>query len=191
MMDFVREDWRLIRLALANPASWVWWLAGGLWAWAFAGGDFAIFWPLLGLAGVMAVVAMADVETRLLPLLPIALMAVAGLWFNPLPRVGLDTWLGAGLAAGGLWALGWLSGKLAGKPALGGGDVWLALGLGAWLGLIGLLPWLSAIAVFGLVAVLVRRWCGQGGAMPFGPILLAAGWVALLHGQLYYRIILP
>jgi leader peptidase (prepilin peptidase)/N-methyltransferase len=191
MMDFVRDDWRLIRLALLNPATWAWWLVGGLWAWAFAGGNLAVFWPLLGLAGLMAVVALADLETHLLPLLPIALLAVAGLWLNPLPRVGVDAWLGAGLAAAGMAGLGWLSGKLAGKPALGGGDVWLALALGAWLGLVGLVPWLSAIAVLGLVMLLVRRVRGQRGALPFGPILLAAGWLALLHGQLYYAVILP
>jgi leader peptidase (prepilin peptidase)/N-methyltransferase len=191
MMSFFKEEWRLCALALANPATWVWWLAGGLWAWAFAAGNLVIFWPLMGLAGLLALVAMADVATRLLPLLPVLLVAVGGLWLNPLMPQGLWPWLGMALAGGGMLALGLLSSKLAGKPALGGGDIWLAGALGAWLGPIGLIPWLSAIAVLGLLVVACRRCWGLQGPMPFAPMLIMAAWLALLHGHFYYAAILP
>jgi len=173
-------------------------LAGGLWAWAFAEGNFTIFLSLAGLAMVLAPVAMTDLATQRLPLLPLLLVAGGGLLFNPLATASSQPAVAMALAGALWWGVGAFSTRLAGKPALGQGDIWLASVLGAWLGVWGLLPWLAAVAVLGLLTVLWRQlrcllWRqggGRGGRLAFAPLLIAAAWMALLHGHLYYAWVL-
>lgn len=195
MYSFFREDARLIGLALKNPATWLLALAGGLWAWAYTGGNTAAFWPLALLAGLLAVVAMADAETQLLPLLPVLAVAMLGLMFNPFTTLWWGPLAGMGLAGGGLLGLGMLTNALTGKAALGGGDVYLAAALGAWLTPEGLLPWLSVVAILGILVLMYRKLLGQTGPtqarFAFAPILCAAAWAALLYGQFYYAVVLP
>lgn len=199
MKSFLKEDLRLLWVALQNPATTLFTLAGSLWAWAYLGGSLGsglagtpeAFWVLAVLAGLLAVVAMADDATQLLPLLPVMLIALMGVAFNPFSTLWWAPWAGLLLAGLGMWGLGSLTGALTGKAALGGGDIWLAAALGAWLTPIGLLPWLSAVAGLGLLVVLYRKIFGQQGRFAFAPLLCAAGWLALLHGHFYYAVVLP
>jgi leader peptidase (prepilin peptidase)/N-methyltransferase len=191
MNAFLREDVRLVWLALKNPATWLFALAGGLWAWAYTAGNLQVFWPLAVLAVLLTVVAMADAETQLLPLAPVLAVAFLGLGLNPFTTLWWGPLAGLLLAGGGVLGVGMLTHALTGKAALGGGDVYLAAALGAWLTPIGLLPWLSAVAVLGLLVLFSRKILGQEGRFAFAPILCAAAWLALLHGQFYYAVVLP
>jgi leader peptidase (prepilin peptidase)/N-methyltransferase len=191
MYSFFREDTRLILLALKNPATWLFALAGGLWAWAYTGENIQAFWPLAALASLLAVVAMADEETQLLPLIPVLAVAILGLALNPFTTLWWGPLAGFLLAGGGLLGVGMLTNVLIGKASLGGGDVYLAAALGAWLTPIGLLPWLSAVAILGFITLIYRQFLGQSGRLAFAPILCVAAWLALLHGQFYYAVVLP
>ena len=82
-----------------------------------------------------------------------------------------------------LWLVFWAFKLATGKEGLGYGDFKLLAALGAWLGWAALpqIILLSSIvgAVTGITLVLLRRQ-QRGAAMPFGPFLAAAGWLALM-----------
>jgi leader peptidase (prepilin peptidase)/N-methyltransferase len=93
-----------------------------------------------------------------------------------------------GAAAGylSLWSVYQLFKLLTGKEGMGHGDFKLLAALGAWLGwqLLPLVILLSA-GVGAIVGIGLVLFGGQSRqtAIPFGPYLAAAGWIALLWGQ--------
>ncbi len=188
MQAFLREELRLLALALVNPFSWIVAGVGVGWALAVSASVEAAI-PLGVLAMLLSLVAAADRATQLLPLVPVWLAGVLGVGGMIMAGAGFASLAGVMLAGGGFWLLGLLASRLAGQQALGGGDIWLAAALGAWLGLKGLVPWLMLVGLLGLAAVAIQRLHkgAVGGRMPFAPILALAGWVALLHGDLYYH----
>lgn len=147
----------------------------------------------------LAVLAI-DLEHRLipdalsLPLLAAGLAAnAAGLFVPPLSAA-------AAAAAGyALFRVVRAAGRrLAGREALGGGDVTLFAALGAWVGAERLPLLLLLAAGGGLTAALAMAALGRrprDGALPFGPFLVVAGIVALVWGdalvQGYGALILP
>ncbi|WP_062786352.1 prepilin peptidase [Aquitalea pelogenes] len=155
-------------------------------AWRFGWGL-----PMLGyllLTAVLVVLTFIDADTQLLPddlTLP---LVWAGLLFNlytgavPLE----DAVIGAVAGYMSLWLVYWLFKLCTGKEGMGYGDFKLLAAFGAWLGwsMLPLIILLSSLvgAVVGIVLMLLSR-IGRGQALPFGPYLAAAGWIALLWGK--------
>ena len=152
-------------------------------AWRFGfglelAGALVLTWSLIALAFI-------DLDTQLLPddiTLP---LLWAGLAFALLGGlVPLESAV-IGAIAGylALWLVFWGFKLATGKEGLGYGDFKLLAALGAWLGWAALpqIILLSSIvgAVSGIALVLLRRQ-QRGAAMPFGPFLAAAGWLALM-----------
>lgn len=96
-----------------------------------------------------------------------------------------DSVIGAAAGYLSLWSVYQLFKLLTGKEGMGHGDFKLLAALGAWLGwqLLPLVIVLSAAvgSVAGILMIAVRGRSG-GTAIPFGPYLAAAGWIALLWG---------
>ena len=155
-------------------------------AWRFGWGL-----PMLGyllLTAVLVALTFIDADTQLLPddlTLP---LVWAGLLFNlytgavPLE----DAVIGAVAGYLSLWLVYWLFKLCTGKEGMGYGDFKLLAAFGAWLGwsMLPLIILLSSLvgAVVGIVLMLLSR-IGRGQALPFGPYLAAAGWIALLWGK--------
>ena len=141
-------------------------------------GALVLTWSLIALAFI-------DLDTQLLPddiTLP---LLWAGLLFALIGGlVPLESAV-IGAIAGylALWLVFWAFKLVTGKEGLGYGDFKLLAALGAWLGWAALpqIILLSSIvgAVSGITLVLLRRQ-QRGAAMPFGPFLAAAGWLALM-----------
>lgn len=72
-------------------------------------------------------------------------------------------------------------GYAARKEAMGSGDAWLALAIGALCGWQGVVFALVGGSFIGIAAALVAR-VGRGTPMPFGPALIAAALVWLFYG---------
>jgi leader peptidase (prepilin peptidase)/N-methyltransferase len=160
-------------------------------AWHFGFGTSALLACLytaylIALAGI-------DIDRQLLPdiltlpLLWIGLLAC--LWPGagdvPPPATLRDAVLGA---AGGylfLWLVFHLFRLATGKEGMGYGDFKLFAAIGAWLGwqMLPLVLLLAAGvgAVVG-VAMMAASRLGRGAAIPFGPYLAGAAWIAMLWG---------
>ncbi|MFK4731290.1 prepilin peptidase [Agromyces mediolanus] len=147
---------------------------------------------LLGFAAAGTVLGIVDVlEHRL----PNAVLGRAGLALAALLAVAaaLDGGTGAGRALSALVGAAVLFGlflavSLASPRAMGMGDVKLAALVGGVLGWFGVTSWLyGVLAMFllgglaALVALAARR-LEPGGAMPFGPAMLAGALLAFLVG---------
>ena len=163
-------------------------------AWRFGfglelAGALVLTWSLIALAFI-------DLDTQLLPddiTLP---LLWAGLAFALLGGlVPLESAV-IGAIAGylALWLVFWGFKLATGKEGLGYGDFKLLAALGAWLGWAALpqIILLSSIvgAVSGITLVLLRRQ-QRGAAMPFGPFLAAAGWLALMGVEVLQGLAAP
>ena len=194
MTQFLRDEWALIRLGLTSPLTI--WLVAAATVWLLCVPQ-TMPWAqtvlLLVFAAGLTLMTVTDLAKKEIPLLPIALLAVVGLLFNPGGGPWWFAYAGAATAWVGMLLMGVLAQRMAGRPALGAADVWLAGALGAWLGPLGLAPWLILVALLGILLLLVSRYVfapskrrKKDPTMPFGPVLALAAWVALLHGHLYY-----
>jgi leader peptidase (prepilin peptidase)/N-methyltransferase len=80
----------------------------------------------------------------------------------------------------------WIFKLLTGKEGMGYGDFKLLAALGAWMGwqAIPIIILLSSLvgAVVGSI-ILIANKQGRNTAIPFGPYLAAAGWIAFLWGE--------
>ena len=156
-----------------------------------------------GIAGVLAIgftwtliaLTFIDADTTFLPdsltlpLLWVGLLANVWGTFAPLQEAVL------GAAAGylALWSVYWLFKLATGKEGMGYGDFKLLAALGAWMGWKMLLPIILLASVVGalvgiVLIVLARR--GREIPIPFGPYLAAAGFIALVYGDVLARRIL-
>lgn len=104
-------------------------------------------------------------------------------------EVGVGDWasalvsgiVGAAVAGGVLWGIGWLGTKAFKKEAMGFGDVKMIAAMGGCLGLWALLS-LAVAAVFGAVIGIVLRVVTAGRYIPFGPFLAVGMWTVMLWG---------
>lgn len=138
-------------------------------------------------AAVLIVLLATDLEQRLLPdvltlpLIPFALVVVL-LGLDPL-LAGKDLPLVSSVGAGvGAPLLLLLTDRLF-SGALGLGDVKLAIGLGLFCGVTRLFVGFMLASIGGAVVILVLLALGRlslRSAIPFGPILIAAGIIAAL-----------
>ncbi|MBI1308992.1 MAG: hypothetical protein GC129_03910 [Proteobacteria bacterium] len=194
-MSLLKQEAGLTWQALKNPLAGPLLLGAALWsyvAWAGQGGP--VLASLL-VAFILLLQSLVDLKHGLLTHSLNALLALSGLVLAPL-YLGLplpEALLGPLVFFAVFAAMAWLAGRLAGRPALGGGDLWLVAALGCWLGAGGLPPFLLALAILGLALVAWRRAFpkkGRKAQFPFGPVLAAAGWLTLLHQTLYWKCII-
>jgi leader peptidase (prepilin peptidase)/N-methyltransferase len=164
-------------------------------------------------AATLLALSFIDLDTWLLPHVITVPLLAAGVGLSALGLTAAPSFLGSLAGA----AVGWLSfaavsvigEKLLKKEALGFGDVWLLGGIGAWLGVAGLLPVILLASVqgsaIGLLLIVIGRgqpgpaepapasdpdadWVPPRNAVPFGPFLAAGalewlwlqGWLATL-----------
>jgi leader peptidase (prepilin peptidase)/N-methyltransferase len=159
--------------------------------------SFLIIWQFgATLAGLTALLftwalislTMIDVDHKLLPdqitlpLLWLGLIINSSSVFASLP----DAVWGTIIGYLSLWSIYWLFKLLTGKEGMGYGDFKLLAALGAWMGwqalpVIILLSSLVGAIVGSIILVMNKQ--GRDTAIPFGPYLAAAGWIALLWGD--------
>ena len=150
--------------------------------WASA---FAMFWLLLGAYPVCAV----DCKYKLIPDSISVGGIVAGLLISIVPGgiTPLQSLLGAVVAGGGLYLVGWTATKILKKDAMGFGDVKLLAGYGALMGVTGAVETLIVAAVLGIVVMVpygrLRKSDDGSGQIPFGPFLAVAAPFMYLWGE--------
>ena len=137
-------------------------------------------WTLLSAAWIdLRCMILPDVLT--LPLLAAGLVVTAFTDPDDMPDHALAAAAGYAL----LFAVAWSYRRLRGRDGLGLGDAKLLAALGAWLGLADLPIVLLAASCLGLLAAgaasLAGRRMTAATAIPFGPFLAAAGWLAWLY----------
>ena len=181
----ISRRYPLVELASGLLSAWV--------AWHFGFGVPAacallITWSLIALTGI-------DVDHQLLPdgiTLPLmwagllAAVVVGPIAGSPIPVSARDALIGAAAGYGSLWLVFHSFRLITGKEGMGYGDFKLFAALGAWLGwkLLPLVILLSAAtgAVIGILMI-VLRGRDRAAPMPFGPYLAAAGWIAMMYGD--------
>ena len=136
---------------------------------------------LVALAGI-------DLRTQLLPdqltlpLLWLGLIAAhEQLYVDPKAAIA-----GAIVGYLSLWSVWWLFKQLTGKEGMGHGDFKLLAAIGAWTGLIGILPTILLSSLVGAIVGSLWLWAkGRDRAtpIPFGPYLAIAGWITFFWGQ--------
>jgi len=158
----------------------------GFCAWRWGVTQTALLW--CGFSAALIALAMIDWDTTLLPdsiTLPLLWAGLLGSAQQWLPvSLGDAVW---GAAAGylSLWLVYWAFKLLTGKEGMGFGDFKLFAALGAWFGWQALIPLILMASVTGAIvgiALKLRSQLRQGGYVPFGPFLAAAGLVALAVG---------
>jgi leader peptidase (prepilin peptidase)/N-methyltransferase len=98
-----------------------------------------------------------------------------------------DAIIGAALGYLSLWSLYWAFKLLTGKEGMGYGDFKLLAALGAWVGwqhlpiVILLSSFVGAIVGITMLSLQDKD---KSQPIPFGPYLVAAGWITLLYGDL-------
>lgn len=143
----------------------------------------------LGVTWALLALTFIDIDKMLLPdqiTLPllwlVLVAAVAG--FSKTDAAGAIT--GAALGYLALWSVYWLFKLLTGKEGMGYGDFKLLAVFGALLGWqqLPLIILLSSLvgAVVGSI-YLAMQGKDKNNAIPFGPYIAAAGWIAMLWGE--------
>jgi leader peptidase (prepilin peptidase)/N-methyltransferase len=156
-------------------------------AWRWGWSATALAWS--GFSAALLALALIDWDTTLLPddiTLPLmwAGLILAALQLNPGVSLNDAVW-GAALGYVSLWSVYWAFKKLTGKEGMGYGDFKLLAALGAWFGWTALLPIVLMASLLGAVVGLFLKWRGslrEGGYVPFGPFLAAAGFTSLFWG---------
>ncbi len=155
------------------------------WRWGYTPTGLA--W--CGFSAAIVALAMIDWDTTLLPddiTLPLlwAGLIVAALKWNPGVHLPDALWG----AVGGylsLWGVYWSFKLVTGKEGMGYGDFKLFAALGAWFGWMALVPIILMASVIGAIvgiALKLNSRLREGGYVPFGPFLAAAGLTAMVFG---------
>jgi len=152
---------------------------------------FGFTWPALAalfFTWALITLTMIDFDQQLLPdsiTLPFLWLGLAlSLW--PVFVDSPTAIIGAIAGYLSLWIVYWAFKLVTGKEGMGYGDFKLLALLGAWMGwqMLPVIILLSSAvgAVVGITLILVRGR-NRNTAIPFGPYLAAAGWIALLWGH--------
>ncbi|MNO62074.1 Type 4 prepilin-like proteins leader peptide-processing enzyme [compost metagenome] len=158
-------------------------------AWRFGASPEALL--ALPLTWCLLALSLIDAEHQLLPDALVLPMLWLGLIVN---AFGLYVPLSSalwGAVAGylSLWTVYWVFKLVTGKEGMGYGDFKLMALIGAWGGwqVLPLTLLLSSVvgALAGLCLLRLRRHA-MGTAIPFGPYLAIAGWIAVLWGDEIY-----
>jgi len=168
----------LVELLCGLLSAYVAWHFGFSWQ---AGAMLLLTWGLLAMS-------MIDVDHQLLPdsiVLPLLWLGLIVNSFGLFASLPDALW---GAVAGylSLWSVYWLFKLVTGKEGMGYGDFKLLAMLGAWGGwqVLPLTILLSSVvgAVLGTIMLRLQK-AESGTAIPFGPYLAIAGWIALLWGD--------
>lgn len=149
----------------------VWW--NGLSLWTFV---------LLTAVYFLIILSVIDLELMIIPdrfSLGLMILGIAFAWCNPnftgvWWQRELSSILGAGVGLFGVLAIALIGTWIFKKEAMGGGDVKLMAGIGAFIGWQGVITTIIVGSFFGLIyAVILMIWKGKKGsdAIPFGPFL--------------------
>jgi len=131
---------------------------------------------------------MIDADHKLLPdqiTLPLLWLGILAGLFNQFVSIEDAVW---GAIAGylSLWSVYWAFKLLTGKEGMGYGDFKLLAALGTWMGwqTLPVIIILSSLvgAIIGIIILKVSKQ-GKDTALPFGPYLAIAGWVAFFWGD--------
>jgi len=166
----------LFRAPVSDPAVWA--------------GALAMAWLLLGAYPVCAV----DCKYKLIPDSISVGGIVAGLLISIIPGgvTPLQSLVGAVVAGGGLYLVGWLATKALKKEAMGFGDVKLLAGYGALMGLTGAVETLIVAALLGILVMVpygkLHRSEDGSGQIPFGPFLAVAAPFMFLWGDTLFAL---
>ena len=174
----ISKRYPLVELLCGLLSGYVAWHFGFSWQ---AGAMLLLTWGLLAMS-------MIDVDHQLLPdsiVLPLLWVGLIVNDFGLFASLSDALW---GAVAGylALWSVYWLFKLVTGKEGMGYGDFKLLAMLGAWGGwqVLPLTILLSSVvgAVLGTILLRVQK-ADSGTAIPFGPYLAIAGWIALLWGE--------
>ncbi len=192
----ISKQYPLVEALTAGSFIWsyLFWEFGGAWSYFSFG-----FWLLL-LTGLL-ILALYDLRWMILPdrilwpMFAIALISlISGAVINRSVGVISSHLLAATLAGLFFFALHWLGrGRW-----MGGGDVKLALLMGLILGtnrgMVAFFVGFNLAATYSLVLIAAKR-LNRKDVIPFGPFLIAATIIGMLHGQqlfnLYIDLFLP
>lgn len=168
----------LVELATAALFAWC------VWRWGATPTGLA--W--CGFCAAIVALALIDWDTTLLPdsitqpLLWAGLILAALRWNTiPLP----DALWGAVGGYLSLWLVYWSFRLVTGKEGMGYGDFKLYAALGAWFGWTALVPIILMASVIGAIIGIALKFSSglrEGGYVPFGPFLAAAGLTAMVFG---------
>jgi leader peptidase (prepilin peptidase) / N-methyltransferase len=175
----------LVELTTGLLSAWVAWHFG---FGAPAACGLVVTWTLIALTGI-------DIDHQLLPdgiTLPLmwagllAAIIVGPIAGSPIPVSAHQAIIGAVSGYMSLWLVFHAYRLITGKVGMGHGDFKLLAALGAWLGwkLLPVVILLSATAgaVLGILLI-VLRGRDRSAPLPFGPYLAAAGWIAMMYGD--------
>ena len=153
------------------------------WTAAAAFAAFAAF-------GLIALAAI-DLETGYLPDALTIPLAALGLGVNAFATFATFPDAVSGAAAGFLtfWAIGELYRQIRNREGLGLGDAKLLGAIGAWTGWVSLPLVIFIAATATLAAAFVRGGVAKDNALPFGPGLCLAGFVALYFGDRLFSVL--
>ena len=174
----ISKRYPLVELACGLLSAYIAWHFGFTWQ---AGAMLLLTWGLLAMS-------MIDVDHQLLPdsiVLPLLWLGLLVNLFGLFTTLPDAVW---GAVAGylSLWSVYWLFKLVTGKEGMGYGDFKLLAMLGAWGGwqVLPLTILLSSVvgAVLGTIMLRAQK-ADSGTAIPFGPYLAIAGWIALLWGD--------
>ncbi len=174
----ISKRYPLVELLCGLLSGYVAWHFGFSWQ---AGAMLLLTWGLLAMS-------MIDVDHQLLPdsiVLPLLWVGLIVNDFGLFASLSDALW---GAVAGylALWSVYWLFKLVTGKEGMGYGDFKLLAMLGAWGGwqVLPLTILLSSVvgAVLGSILLRVQK-ADSGTAIPFGPYLAIAGWIAMLWGD--------
>ena len=175
----------LVELATGLLSAWVAWHFG---FGAPAACGLLVTWALIALTGI-------DIDHQLLPdgiTLPLmwagllAAVIVGPVAGSTIPVSAHQAIIGAVSGYVSLWLVFHGYRLITGKIGMGHGDFKLFAALGAWLGwkLLPLIILLSAATgAFLGILLIVRRGRDRSVPLPFGPYLAAAGWIAMMYGD--------
>lgn len=141
-----------------------------------------------GFAAAIVALALIDWDTTLLPdsiTQPLlwAGLIVAALKWNSVTLS--DALWGAVAGYIALWLVYWSFKLATGKEGMGFGDFKLYAALGAWFGWTALVPIILMASVIGAIIGIALKFSSglrEGGYVPFGPFLAAAGLTAMIFG---------
>jgi leader peptidase (prepilin peptidase)/N-methyltransferase len=154
--------------------------------WNWGATPMGLVW--CGFSAAIVALALIDWDTTLLPdsitqpLLWAGLIAAALKW-NNVPVA--DALWGAVAGYLALWLVYWSFKLVTGKEGMGFGDFKLYAALGAWFGWTALVPIILMASVIGAIIGIALKFSAglrEGGYVPFGPFLAAAGLTAMIFG---------
>lgn len=165
----------LVGAALFAWCGWNWGLTAEALAWC-------------GFSAAVLALACIDWDTTLLPddiTLPLLWAGLCSAGLRLIDTALPDALWGAVAGYLSLWLVYWAFKLVTGKEGMGYGDFKLFAAFGAWFGWQALIPVILMASVVGAVVGIAIKLLGQlheGGYVPFGPFLAAAGLTSMIFG---------